>query len=626
MNAESDKIREFGKFRLDVERKIIWHDGKAISLPLKELEVLCVLVENQGRLVTKNEMLDAIWANSFVEERNLARHVYLLRKTLKKFGADEDLIENIPRRGYRFTGAAREVSGREIVLEKHTRTETQIEFYEADKYASKSRVFQSLRTRTAIALAFLAVIAAGIFGFSVYRKSAAAEIKSIAVLPFQSIEGGSAHQGLGLADVLITRLGNLREITVRPTTAVMNLGNENALEAGRKLQADAVLEGSIYRTGDKIRVTARLLRVRDGAILWSGQFEKLQKDEISLQNEIALQITDALRLNLSGAEQDALAKRYTENRDAFELYQKGRYEWNKRSWGAMTEAQRLFRNAIERDPNFALAYAGLADTLVYSADLLEVENAIQMALELDPNLAEAYAARGFVQTFRQRSWQEAEKSFRKSIELNPNYATAHHWYAQVLSVQGRMDEAKREMRKALEINPTSHNFLADLGQIYYFSREYQEAEQYCRKALEIYPDFTFAHQYLADIYLQTGRHGEAVEEYIAASRSLAAFANQSHERQKDLENHFTEIRNAYIAGGVEKFVRKIAGDGQDDNAAYYSARYCALGGEQEKALEQLGRAVSAPAFHTVFVKADPVFDSLRDEPRYQEILRKMNLN
>jgi DNA-binding winged helix-turn-helix (wHTH) protein/TolB-like protein/Tfp pilus assembly protein PilF len=593
-------------------------------MPLKELEVLCVLVENQGRLVTKNEMLDKIWADSFVEEGNLSRHVYLLRKTLKKFGAGENLIENVPRRGYRFTGAAREVSGAEVIIEKYTRTETHIEFHEAEKEATKSRASRSRLTRAvAFAAVFLTVVA--ILGFSVYRKSAAVEIKSIAVLPFTSIEGENERQGLGLADVLITRLGNLREITVRPTTAVMNLGNENALEAGRKLQADAVLEGSIYRAGDKIRVTARLLRVADGAILWSGQFDKLQKDEISLQNEIALQITDALRLNLSGAERDALAKRYTENRDAFELYQKGRYEWNKRSWGAMTEAQRLFRNAIERDPNFALAYAGLADTLVYSADLLEVENAIQIALELDPNLAEAYAARGFVQTFRRREWQEAEKSFRKSIELNPNYATAHHWYAQVLSVQGRMDEAKREMRKALEINPTSHNFLADLGQIYYFSREYREAEEYCRKALEIYPDFIFAHQYLADIYLQTGRHSEAVEEFIAASRALATFANQSQERQKDLDNDFAGTRNSYAAGGIRKFVEGMTRDAQDDNAAYYQARLLALAGEKEKALERLERAVSSPAFHTVFVKADPIFDSLRDEPRYREILRKMDL-
>ena len=184
----------------------------------------------------------------------------------------------------------------------------------------------------------------------------------------------------------------------------------------------------------------------------------------------------------------------------------------------------------------------------------EVENAIQIALELDPNLAEAYASRGFVQTFRRRNWQEAEKSFRKSIELNPNYATAHHWYAQVLSVQGRTDEAKNEMRKALEINPNSHNFWADLGQIYYFSREYGEAEKYCRKALEIYPDFTFAHQYLVDIYLQTGRHGEAIEEYIAASRTLESFGNQSQDWQKNSEKYYEETRSLYAVGGIEKFV------------------------------------------------------------------------
>jgi DNA-binding winged helix-turn-helix (wHTH) protein/TolB-like protein/Tfp pilus assembly protein PilF len=640
MNNENNSLREFGKCRLDIEKRFLWCDDKPVPLPLKSMELLCLLVERGGEVVTKDEIWNAVWRDAFVEETNLTHNIYLLRKTLKDLG-ENDLIQTVPRRGYRFAGDVREITNGEIVIEKHTRTRTLIEIEEAAAVGEKSspetetgqRVFTPVRNRTAVSLAAILILLGGVFAFSSYRGkifgASASTIRSIAVLPFKTIDASpeTDQQGLSLTDILITRLSNIREITVRPTNAILNFENADSIIAGQKLNTDAVLEGAIYRTGDKVRVTARLIKVADGKTIWNGQFEKLKTDELRLQDEIALAVTDALRLNLSDREKIAVSKRLTENADAFELYQKGRYEWNKRNWAGMVNAEKMFRGAIEKDPNFALAYAGLADTIMMNSEVQEAEDAINKALELDPNLAEAYASRGFLQTFHGWNWSAAEASFKKSIELNPNYATAHHWYAQVLTVQGRHEEAKAEMRRALEINPLSHNLLADLGQIYYFNREYREAEQYCRKALEIYPEFTFAHEYLMAVYLQTGRNDEAVEELITSSLALGTFENQSAERQKGLENDYADTRKRFAEGGIEKLItgKLTQPTPQDASMAYYHARYFALINEKERALERLEQAFAGHGFATLFIKADPVFDRLRDEPRYREILKKMNL-
>ena len=635
MNAEPRKIREFGKFRLDTEQKVLWHAGTLVSMPLKELEILCLLVENNGRLVTKNELIERLWADSFVEENNLSRHIYLLRKTLRQRGADEDLIENVPRRGYRFTGELHEVPRAAMIVEKHTRTQTVIEFEEEGEKGRKGkRERKSTFLRIALSPFLLfslspLLLIAGFFAYQNWRAAAEApEIKSIAVLPFKTIGDGAEnrHRGVGLADILITRLSNLREITVRPVNAVLNLENEDSILAGRQLNADAVLEGAIYRVGDKTRVTARLVRVGDGTTLWNGQFEKLRADEMRLQDEIALQVTDALRLNLSGREKNALTKSLTKSDDAFELYQKGRFEWNRRSWASMVEAERLFRNAIDRDPEFALAYTGLADTLVTRSNGLETEIAVQKALELDPNLAEAHASLGFYRIFYQWNWRGAEDSLKKSIELNPNYATAHHWLAQVLTIQGRHEEAKAAMRRALEIDPRSPNFLADLGQIYYFNREYREAEDYCLKALEIYPDFVFAHEYLADIYLKTGEFDKAFDEFIKADQAIANFKNVPDDVKERRLRQYREKIEQFPQLGIRKYIASRVADSQPEPALYpVYAVYHAFLGDREKTLDNLEKAFEGRGFLTVFIKADPIFDDYRNEPRFRAVLQKMKL-
>ena len=639
MSSEINYLIEFGGFRLDPHRRVLWFENRQIQMPLKGLEVLCVLVEGRGDLVTKDELLEKVWADSFVEESNLSRQIYLLRKTFNELGM-EGLIETVPRRGYRFTAEVRDHyngSGA-VTVERLTKSRTLIEIEESEERTERDRsaarwLRQSFDQRLLLAPGLLVItLLIGAVTYSTYRNnsgvSAVQGIKSVAVLPFRIIDtsADSSAESLGLADILITRLSNIKEINVTSLGAVSGFDHTDAAAFGRGLGTDAVLEGSIYRTAEKVRITARLVKTIDGSVVWTGEFERLPQDEIKLQDEIALQVAGALSLNLSGREKAAISKPYTASLSASGLYQKGRIAWSKRNQEGMIEAERLFRNAVAEDPNFALAYVGLADTMALSsARHQEILDAIQRALELDPNLGEAYASLGFNEMFFKWEWRLAEEAFQKSISLNANYGTAHHWYAQLLAAQGRHEEAKAEMRRALEINPLSHNYLADLGQIHYFKGEYAEAELYCRKALEIYPDFTFARFYLYQIFLKTGDHERAVNEILSGERAALTTSNASAVRQNEIDHSIEEQRNAFREGGIRKFVERRTPATQDANTCYLLAQNYAFLGEKEKALGCLERSYSARTFLVTYIKAEPAFDNLRSEPRYQAILRGMGL-
>ena len=614
---------QFGEFRLDARRKILRHGEATVYMPLKEIEVLCMLVRNRGELVTKGELLEGVWEDSFVGESNLSRHIYLLRNTLKTFGADDGLIENVPRRGYRFTGDVRAVEPDEIFVEKRTQTRTRIELPDENRRVRVSR----RRVGAYVALALIFASATAFFGYQYFRSEEPAAIRSLLVLPFKIVGDGetSTYAGAGLADILTTRLSHIRNLQIRPASSAFDLEDRDPVTTGKKLEVDGVLEGSIYYLNERVRVTARLIRVSDASVVWTGEFEKLKKDELQLQNDLALQIVPALAVNLSAGERDALTKQYTLNADAYDLYVNGRYEWNKRSIPGMIEAQRLFRNAIATDPGFTLAYVGLADTLLTSQPYaLEARMLINKALELDPDMAEAHASRGFYLMFYDWQWNEAESSFKRSLELNPNYTTAHHWYATLLAIKGDTEAAKSEMRKALELNPTSYNFLADLGQLYYFSGDYQEAEQYCLRALEIYPDFSLAHEYLHYIYLKTGHYDKAVAEITRADEINATFDHNTHGKEYET---FDKSGDIFRQGGITGYLDlRYPGTPLESESFYLYAKKHAVVGENERALDLLEKSTEAHKFLTAFVKADPVFEGLRSEPRYQQILRKMGLS
>jgi len=361
------------------------------------------------------------------------------------------------------------------------------------------------------------------------------------------------------------------------------------------------------------------LRVSDQSTIWSGQFEDKSSDVLAVQNAISEQVAESLISNLSADEKSSLARRYSESPDAYQLYAKGRYSWNKRSFAGMKDAEYNFRRAIEKDPEFALAYLGLADKLFTEPANPEGYSALNKALALDPNLGEAYATAGFAHIFHQWDWQRAEENLKRSIELKPGYGTAHQWYATLLAITGRVDEAKQEMRRALEIDPMSANFLADLGQMYYFAREYDEAESYCHKALEIAPNFVFAHEYLFEIYLKTGRVAEAFEE----CRQHAKI--NTFDPAKDNAPDDARLRAKYLQAGMRGFLlQRIEDHGMRcPGTCYVLSKFYARLGDKEQALGGLEKAYEAKDFLMPFVNTDPVFDDLRAEPRFQAVLHRM---
>jgi DNA-binding winged helix-turn-helix (wHTH) protein/TolB-like protein len=652
MQAQLRRIYDFGPFHLDAGDRLLSRDGKPVALTPKAFDTLLLLVENRGRLVEKEELMRSVWPDSFVEENNLNRAIYILRKALGESSRDATYIETVPKHGYRFVAGVLEPesNGADLILERHTSAEIITEEEEItdsggsafehpfDHEAlivspgSLTRFIATLSRRSVAVSGAVAVVAVATLIFfwttgKLGRAAPPARVKSIAVLPFIDFgaRANDEHLGLGLADVLITRLSNLKEVNVRPTSAVQKFeGQEQeSVDAARLLGVDAVLEGSIYQSHDQIRVTARLLRVSDQSPIWSGQFDDKAKDVLAVQNAIAEQVADSLALNLSAGEKAALARRYSENPDAYQFYVQGRYFWNKRSWPGINQAEYYFRRAIERDPDFALAYLGLADTQFTGSANPEAYSALSKALALDPNLGEAHATMGFAQMFHQWDWQKAEESFRRAIELKPGYGTAHQWYATLLAITGRVDEAKQEMRRALEIDPMSANFLADLGQMHYFAREYDEAEAYCRKALEVAPDFVFAHMYLIDIYLKTARAADAFEEYHKWGRSDAFDSTP----ENTSESNDIRLRAEYLQSGMNGFLRKRIDDlgARCTGACYVLAKSYALLGDKEQALSGLEKSYEANDFLLPFVNADPIFDHLRSEPRYQAVLRRMGL-
>ena len=648
MSKQINHFFEFGSVKLDATNRLLYKNGDQLPLQPRLIETLLVLVKNANTVVDKDTLLNVVWQDVIVEEGGLKRNISLLRKAL---GAEGQFIETLPKRGYRFAGEVKEnweesnFYGPEdlkadLVLQRRanlriTHEEEEIED-SGDAHTKVVRASKASLPRRANPLllgaitAFMSAIGLGVLWVANNRSAAAQPIKSIAVLPFRNLSARGDDQvlGVGITDALITRLSSLNGLNVRPTSAVMKFTDkdQDSIGVGQTLRVDAVLEGTIYKVDDRMRVTTRLLRVNDQSPIWAAQFDERADDFIMIQNAISQQVAGSLSRTLSRTERDALTKRYTESADAYQLYATGRYHWNKRSGDGVVQAERFFRNAIERDPSFALAYLGLADTLTMRGVYEESKLAIEKAIVLDAGLGEVYASRGFWQMFRGWQWAAAEADFKRSIELNPGYGTAHQWYATLLAIIGRVSDAKSEMQRALEIDPTSHNFLADMGQMHYFAREYDEAESYCQQALDIYPDFVFARAYLSGIYLKKGEDSKAFEEDLKHAKAVYIGTTVSEEMLAKFEAAERDLfRRSGNKGRWRQSIEQLLNRKGDLFQYSNLVKYYTLVGEREKALENLEKSYENHDFMLPFVNVDPLYDDLRSDPRFQGVLRRMGL-
>jgi len=617
--SEQKAIYQFSDFQLDLgEKQLRRLDGEVLPLPPKAFDLLVLLVENRGRLLEKNELMDQIWADSFVEEGNLKIHIHRLRKTLNDHG--EEFIETVPRRGYRFNANVQLVEKGELVIEKITQAKLVI--HETQSEPKLLSVGKSWPLGV-YAAAIVAALGIGVGAFLITnrlrtRTKANAPLNTMAVLPFNYVgerKPDDEYLREGLPDALITRLSYLPQIKVRPSSATRKYldARVDSTTAGRELGVDAVLEGTIRGEGNRIRVNIQLVRVADGISIWSESFNDEQGSLIALEESIAGRVVSTLSLKLNPDVTKQIAQHPTANEEAYVAYLKGRFFWNKRTNEGYAKASAEYEKAIAADPNFALAYVGLADINAFappnSAAAIKAENYARKAIELNSALAEPHATLGFIYCFHKWDWQRSEAEFKQSLALNQNYATAHHWYSIMLVIQKRYAEAEGEMRKALEIDPLSLAMNSDLCQTFYFARRYDEAINQCRKTLELDGQSPNAHGYLRDALEQKQMKNELLADLKETSNAddpyVRAVASGDLHRYHQLEIAI-EQKNA-------------------DYDAVTIAKNYALIGDKEQSLHWLDHAWQTHNFMFPFVNVDPAFDAERDEPRFINLLRNTGL-
>ena len=648
------RFYEFGPFQLDTFAPLLWREGEPVPLTPKALETLVVLVQHEGRLVKREALINAVWPDTAVEENNLSVNVSLLRKILGKDESGRQYIETVQRRGYRFTAPVRDVfaeSG-EFIYSRHTQshiiTTEQKPTTAENGYAMAvsgnlpSAIGEGLNNRQrkngrlVLTLSVCLAAAAAAYIYIPARPEPKETIptpavRSIAVLPLKAITKSEDDEplSLGLAESLIARLGSSQKIIVRPLslTAQYTRAEYDALEVGRALQVDAILDGNFQADGKRLRVRVRLLRVADGKQMWAGTFDEIESDIFKLQDAISLEAASALVLNLSQPERALVLKRYTENTEAYQAYLRGVYLLSKSGFDsknidlALTEYER----ALQLDPDYALAHTGLASAYARRANISSGDNRRQLyekakaaaltALALDENLAEAHSSLGWVRRIYDWDWAESERHMRRAIELAPNEARFRRSYVFLLITLGRTGEAVAEARKAHELDPTyNSNYAFALS----CDRQTDKAIVEYLRATELNNDLSAWHA-LADQYFAKGDYAEAlrVSERAppqAKSRGgmkmlLAMIYFRSGEKEK-----------------AEEIVREFEATARnaDGHDAHLAALYAAIG-RKDEAIAALLRGVATRDDRMMWIKTNPHFDTLRDDPRFQEILRNMKL-
>jgi serine/threonine-protein kinase len=576
-------VYEFGPFRLDSADRLLMRGGAAVPLRPKVVDTLILLIESRGRVLRKEELMRALWPDTFVEESNLTQNIFTLRKAL---GQDARTglryIETIPKRGYRFVADVKEL-----------------------RDDSRRRPDSVPEAQT---------------------------IDSLAVLPFKPLLAGERDEPLelGIADALITTLGNSSGIPVRPISAVGAYGDpaQDPVSAGRQLGVAAVLDGSIQRSGDQVRVSARLIRSSDGATLWAGRYTETMMDIFRLQDAIAEHIAAALEWKLSSGQLARLTKRYTKSVDAYEAYLHGRYNWSKANEEGLLKAIEFFQRAIAADANYALAYVGLADayaSLDWYGMLSTRESnphvlaAAEKALAIDGDLAEAHAA---LAVAKQNCWDwaGAEAAYRRALELSPTLAESHQRYGTYLSFMGRCDEGLEHLKRAHQLDPVSPVISAQIALSLYCARRYEEAIAQSLRTLDVEPACDEARVYLMLSYAQTGTPEAAVAEYERMTQPM-----------KDTPDIMAMLAYAHALAGKEREARTLLADlVQLSHSRYVPYFWLAMAhvglGNHPEALACLEHACEDPDDSLIAIRIVPFLESLHREPRFIGVLRKMALD
>jgi len=633
-------VARFGTFEVSFQSGEVRKSGLRIRVQQQPMKLLEILLEHPGEVVTREELRSRVWPSESFGDFDQALNIAIgkLRSALGDSAENPRFIETLPKRGYRFIA---DVS----VVDTDARLK-KLESVAADPPATNpGHTLQGARLAVAPERQWrptrgVIVVLALVLFFSILsvwlfrsRAPASTDIRSIAVLPLENLSGDASQNYFadGMTDELITDLAQISALRVISRTSVMVYkGARKPLpQIARELNVDAVVEGTVLHSGDQVRVTAQLIEASTDKHLWSQSYEGELRDTLALQNRVASAIADQIRISLTPQEKAALKNIRVVNPEAYESYLKGRYFWNKRTADGLKAALAYFNQAIEEDPKYAQAYSGLADTYALLGDwqyavmtpkeaFPKAKAAAIKALELDSTLGEAHNSLAFVQDGFDWDFDSAGKEFQRAIELNPGYATAHHWYAWHLGLLGRFDEAIAEMKKAQNLDPLSLIINADLAELLVLAHHYDESIAQSRKTVEMDPNFAFAHNQLAQAYLQEHIYDEAVTELKKAVQLSG-----------DSPTCIANLARAYVASGRRSEAEKLLGDlKKRSNAAYSNAPEIAIVyvslGDTDQAMNWLEKGYEERFNPGVLLR--PGFDPLRSDSRFQNLLRRIGLS
>ena len=635
-------VVRFGAFEVSFRSGEVRKAGMRIRIQQQPLKLLEILLENPGEVVTREELRSRVWTHESFGDFDQAVNIAIgkLRAALGDSAENPRYIETIPKRGYRFVAEA-------SVLDADNRpkrtepsvgdlagTEPGPQVKSAEPtLALLSPQRPSRRVRWIVAgLALILILSISAIWRYRSRGLAPTSIRSLAVLPLDNFSGDPSQDYFadGMTDELITDLAQISALRViSRTSAMVYKGARKPLaEIARELNVDAVVEGSVQRQGNQVRITAQLVQAPADRHLWAQSYEGDLRNALALQKQVAGSIAEQIRVQLTPREEASLKNLKAVNPEAYESYLKGRYFWNKRTADGLKVALAYFNQAIEEEPKYAQAYSGLADTYALLGDwqyavmtpkeaLPKAKSAARKALELDENLSEAHTSLAFCLEGFDWNWDAAEKEFRRAIELNPGYATAHHWYAWHLSLLGQNSEAIAEMKKAENMDPLSLIINADLAELLVIAHLPDESIQQSRKTIAMDPGFGLAHNQLAQGYLEKRMFGEAITELQKAielsGNSPACTAN---------------LARAYAASNRKAEALRLVGDLKkssqpaSSHTSEIAVIYTALG-DKDQAMSWLEKGYEERFNPGVLLR--PGFDPLRSDPRFQDLVRRIGL-
>ncbi|MFZ0619193.1 MAG: winged helix-turn-helix domain-containing protein [Candidatus Acidiferrales bacterium] len=638
----------FGAFEVDADAQQLRKHGAKLKLYRQSFQILLMLLERPGEVITREEMRKRIWPEgTFVDfEHGLNTAIRNLRRALSDSAENPSFIETLPRVGYRFCGRIEKkfpgsaAEGTRLLSPGAPDAKLPMQ---AAADGDDSRIGHRKiwgRWQVPVAAAVLLVAALGVYTrwLGPHARSDARDGRiMIVVLPFQNLTGdaGQDYFADGFTEEMIAKLGPLdpEHLEVIARTSAMAYKNANLPfnEIGRRLGVQYALEGAVQRDEDNVRISTQLIRTKDQTCLWSHQYDRKLSGSLAVQDEIAREIVDEIQLTFGGDTARIAARPRVAaspaSAETYDLYLRGRYFWNKRTVEGLRQAADYFQQAIAKDPNYARAYAGLADTYAMMCAWNQVppnefvpkaRAAALRALQIDDTLAEAHASLALIVENYDWDWQTAEKEYQRAIRLDPGYATAHQWYAEYLTWEGRFDEASSESEQARQLDPLSLIIAADRGAMLYYSRQYDRSIEQLQGVRAMDASFPRA-GFIVYPYVKNGMYAEARTD-VEEQRRIFGDGDWTFSMRAYVEGSAGRTEQAQRT--LERLQRLSRHEPVDPQVFVWP--YIGLG-DKQKALDSLQQAYSSHSNIMTSLKVDPVFDGLRDKPQFQELLRRVGL-